>query len=150
MATTPEGRVKKKIKEILKSYDIYFLMPATHGFGTSGDPDFILCLGGYFVSIEAKANCARHRAGEMHNGKRVKTGAPTTLQQLRMEEIRKAGGVTLVIDEENVVNFETFIHEIDYEIKYVDKWGEAVSLHYMICSTAERYDLYYEVSPDYE
>jgi hypothetical protein len=34
---TPEGRVKKKVSELLKSFpSVYYLMPVQHGLGASG------------------------------------------------------------------------------------------------------------------
>ena len=43
MATTPEGKVKAKVKVILKELGAYYTMPVTGGFGTSGAPDFLVC-----------------------------------------------------------------------------------------------------------
>jgi hypothetical protein len=34
--TTPEGRVKNNIKEVLDRYGAYYLMPVQHGYGASG------------------------------------------------------------------------------------------------------------------
>ena len=46
---TPEGKVKAKIKKVLKDKDIYYVMPATGGYGNSGAPDFLICLNGKFI-----------------------------------------------------------------------------------------------------
>ena len=83
---TPEGKVKKRVKEILKEVGAYYTMPVTGGYGNSGVPDFIICKGGLFYGIECKAN----------------GGKPTALQLKNLEDIRKAGGVAMVIDETNV------------------------------------------------
>lgn len=52
---TPEGKVKHKIKEILRSHDVWYFMPRGTALGTSGVPDFICCVNGRFLAIEAKA-----------------------------------------------------------------------------------------------
>ena len=83
MAQTPEAKVKAKIKAILKSYGAYYAMPMGTGYGNSGVPDFLVCLGGEFLAIEAKA------------GK----GTTTALQEKNLREIEEAGGRTLVINE---------------------------------------------------
>lgn len=41
MATTPEGKVKKRVKEILDAMDAYYFMPTTAGYGRSGVPDIV-------------------------------------------------------------------------------------------------------------
>ena len=86
MATTPEAKVKAKIKAILKTYRAYYAMPIGTGYGSSGVPDFLVCLNGEFLAIEAKA------------GK----GVPTALQLKNLREIETAGGRTLVINEQSL------------------------------------------------
>ena len=84
MAQTPEAKVKEKIKKILKAHGAYFAMPMGTGYGSSGVPDFLCCVDGKFLAIEAKA------------GERV----PTALQEKNMRDIEKAGGRTLVVNEQ--------------------------------------------------
>jgi pantoate kinase len=86
MATTPEAKVKAKIKAILKAYKAYYAMPIGTGYGNSGVPDFLVCLNGEFLAIEAKAG----------------RGVPTALQEKNMREIKEAGGRALVINEESL------------------------------------------------
>lgn len=83
---TPEGRVKADIDAILDSIHIYYFKPTTFGLGKSGNPDYICCAGGLFVTIEAKAE------GEV----------PRLLQVYTMQQIREAGGVTLVVNPNNI------------------------------------------------
>ncbi len=85
MAQTPEKRVKTKVESILKGEGAYYFFPATHGYGRSGVPDIIACVDGQFLAIECKA------------GK----NKPTALQVRELENIRKAGGVAVVANEEN-------------------------------------------------
>jgi hypothetical protein len=59
-------------------------------------PDFLICKQGLFYGIECKAN----------------GGQPTALQLKHLDDIRKAGGIALVIDETNV---ETLRKELTNE-----------------------------------
>lgn len=83
---TPESKVKAKVKKVLKEMEVYWVMPMGTGFFSSGVPDFLVCKGGLFYGIECKANGNK----------------PTALQLKNLEDIRKAGGVALVVDETNV------------------------------------------------
>jgi Holliday junction resolvase len=85
MAATPEKKVKTKVESILRSAGVYYFFPATYGYGRSGVPDIICCVGGRFLAIECKA------AG----------GTTTGLQDRELLRIRNAGGSTLIINEEN-------------------------------------------------
>jgi hypothetical protein len=86
MAATPESKVKAKIKAILKAHNIYYAMPIGTGYGNSGVPDFLCCVDGRFVAIEAKAN----------------GGTPTDLQLKNLREINERGGVSIVVDETSI------------------------------------------------
>jgi hypothetical protein len=85
---TPEAKVKKKVKDVLNDIGAYYTMPVTGGYGNSGAPDFIICIAGLFYGIECKAN----------------GGKPTALQLKNHDDIRKAGGIALIVDETNVEN----------------------------------------------
>jgi hypothetical protein len=93
LAKTPEAKVKDSIKKILKENDVYYAMPIGTGFGSSGVPDFLCCVQGRFVGIEAKAG----------------GNVPTDLQLKNMNSINAAGGVTIVIDEVNVKALSGYI-----------------------------------------
>lgn len=96
MAQTPEKKVKDKVVKILKQYGVYYFFPATHGFGRSGVPDVIGCVLGKFIAIECKAG----------NNK------PTALQEREIEAINKAGGVTFVINEDNLTMLGDYLKEL--------------------------------------
>jgi Holliday junction resolvase len=83
---TPEGKVKDKIKKHLKSKEIYYVMPATGGYGNSGAPDILVCHKGKFYGLEVKA------------GK----NEPTALQMDNLQRIEDNGGYAVVINESNV------------------------------------------------
>ena len=86
MAKTPEAKVKDKIKAILKEHGVYYAMPIGTGYGNAGVPDFLCCVNGRFVAIEAKAN----------------GGKTTALQDKNLRDIETAGGITCVLNEDNV------------------------------------------------
>ena len=96
MAQTPEGKVKDKIKKILKANNIYYAMPMGTGFGNSGVPDFLCCFKGRFLAIEAKAD--------------MKSKA-TALQVKHGEEIEKSGGYAWVVHADNIHLFEHWVKE---------------------------------------
>lgn len=86
MAATPEAKVKKQIRAVLDAHGVYYAMPIGSGYGNSGVPDFLCCVNGRFVAIEAKA------------GK----GQATALQLKHLGEINAAGGYTCIIRENNM------------------------------------------------
>ena len=90
---TPESRVKKKAKGILKQIGCYYAMTVTGGFGNSGTPDILMCHKGKFYGIECKA------------GKNT----TTLLQEQHLDSIRKSGGIALVINESNVDDLQRLI-----------------------------------------
>ena len=96
MASTPEKKVKDKCVKLLKAHNAYYFFPATHGFGRSGVPDIIICIDGQFLGIECKA------------GKNT----PTALQEKEMQCIRDAGGIAIVINEENLTMLENTLKEL--------------------------------------
>jgi len=95
MALTPEGKVKKQCVDILKAYEAYYFFPAANGLGRAGIPDIIICLNGYFIAVECKA------------GK----GTTTALQDRELQRIRNAGGVALVINENNMDELKNLLGE---------------------------------------
>lgn len=83
---TPEGKVKKKVREVLQALRAYYVMPMTGGYGNSGAPDFVVCFESQFIGIECKAA----------------KGKLTALQKKNLAEIESAGGLAIVVNEENV------------------------------------------------
>ena len=86
MAQTPEKKVKDKCVKLLKAHDVYYFFPATHGYGRSGVPDIICCVNGKFLAVECKAGGNK----------------PTALQEKEMADIRKQGGIAIVVNEDNL------------------------------------------------
>jgi len=100
MAVTPEGKVKDQIKKILNNRKILFFMPNMSGMGATGLPDFIICIDGQMIAVEAK---------------RDGTAKLTTKQDSTMKKLRRAGVITLLVHADNLNNFESFIFMFYYQ-----------------------------------
>jgi Holliday junction resolvase len=74
---TPEGKIKRKVVEMLRKYGVWYFFPGNNGFGKSGIPDIIAIAGGLFIGIECKADPKKK---------------PTELQRICGEQIQAAGG----------------------------------------------------------
>lgn len=96
MALTPEKKVKNNVVKILKARGVYYFFPATYGMGRSGVPDIVCCHNGRFIGIECKANGNK----------------PTPLQERELASIKVAGGLALVIDENNMNELEKIFNDI--------------------------------------
>jgi len=84
MATTPEGKVKKKIKEYLVTTGAWYYMPVSNGMGRVGCPDILVCYKGYFLAFEVKS------PGKIAN--------TTANQDREIAGINNAKGVAIVVD----------------------------------------------------
>ena len=88
MAATPESKVKAKCVAQLKALGAVYFYPVTGGYGTNGVSDIVACYEGLYVAIECKAG--KNKLSE--------------LQKVFLEKVRVAGGLALVINEENVAD----------------------------------------------
>lgn len=86
MASTPEAKVKKKVRALLDAYNVYHFMPPANGFGRAGIPDIVGCFSGRFIAVECKA------------GKNT----TTALQDRELQAIKDHGGVAFVANENNL------------------------------------------------
>lgn len=122
MSLTPEGRVKKTIKEWLADYapDTWYYMPVQTGYGVSGIPDFVCNVPttiteemvgqtiGVFVGIEAK----------------TVDGRQTPNQKDRQTEIEAASGkYVLVYGSDNVATTLTKAFRNKPMIKINDRFS---------------------------
>jgi Holliday junction resolvase len=73
---TPEGNEKAALDKFLEEIGAYVIKPVTFGYGKSGAPDRVCCIGGQFWGLEVK------REGK----------DPTPIQNRRMREIIENGG----------------------------------------------------------
>lgn len=101
---TPEGKVKDKVKKLLKKYGIYYCMPLGTSFGKAGVPDILACVYGKFVGIETKA------------GK----GTCTKLQEIEQQRICDSGGLTFVVNENSMDE--------------LDEWLDSMTMKYTVAS----------------
>lgn len=97
MRLTEEAKVKRDLKQFFNQLGSYWFMPATHGFGRSGVPDFVVCINGRFVGVECKGTASN------------KT---TALQRAELRKIITAGGVAAVVDTTNIDEFKAAISEL--------------------------------------
>lgn len=86
---TPEGKVKKKLIDFLKSLgsDCFYYMPVQNGMGQTGIPDVMAIVHGVPFAFECKATPKQH---------------PTVLQAYALDRIHKARGIAWVVDCDNV------------------------------------------------
>ena len=76
-----EKMFENKIKKYLKDHGCYCVKYFGCNYSTSGTPDILACVNGYFLAIEVKAP----------------EGKPSELQLVKIDEIRKAGGFAYVV-----------------------------------------------------
>jgi hypothetical protein len=112
MAVTPEGKIKKMVKAVLAEFsetiqvDGYSVStlkqfwPVPSGFGAS-DLDCLVCYYGRYIAIETKAP-----------GKK-----PTPRQHMTIAETVGAGGIVVVVDDEEGVDWlRQILNEIKAEL----------------------------------
>lgn len=85
---TPEGKVKEKVKRLLREHNAHWHCPVQNGMGAPS-LDFICCHVGRYFGIETKAG----------------NKGPTPRQQITMDTIADAGGVSFLVNE--VTGMET-------------------------------------------
>jgi len=81
---TPEGKVKKRVKDLLSEYgaDMYSHWPVINGMGAPS-LDMIGCFKGRFIAVETKAG----------------TKAFTERQKITAERIMSAGGKVILVND---------------------------------------------------
>lgn len=84
---TPEGKVKAKVKELLKEHGAYWHCPVQNGMGAPS-LDFVCCHRGLYFAIETKAGNKQ----------------PTPRQEITINQIRLAGGLAFVVNESEGMN----------------------------------------------
>lgn len=89
---TPEAKVKAKVHAKLKAAGAYAVNYIGGMYANSGTPDILACVNGRFIGIECKAG----------------SNKPTLIQLKNLQDIERAGGVALVINEYNLANLDDF------------------------------------------
>ena len=95
MALTPEGKVKARVKEILKRRGVWYCMPRGQTFGRAGIPDFLCCHKGRFIAVETKAG----------------RGKATPLQLRELKDLFRHQGIVLIVREDGMDELE---HALDF------------------------------------
>lgn len=112
---TPEGKVKKKLIDFLKSLggDCFYYMPVQNGMGQTGIPDVMAIIKGVPFAFECKATPKQH---------------PTVLQAYALDRIHKAKGIAWVVDSETVEyvvqHIERFVSMAKTMVLSDDDWIE--------------------------
>lgn len=109
---TPEGKVKDKVKKLLKQHRAWYFLPVSNGMGVHGIPDIISCVPvtitqemvgeqiGLFVGIETK---------------RDNINKVTPRQQLQLNKIEEAAGIALVINNELIDKLDEVLRRLQHE-----------------------------------
>lgn len=86
-----EKNFENKVKEYLESQEAWFIKYwGGAKYTKTGIPDILCCINGYFLAIEIKGP----------NGK------PSDLQIVNIREIRKAGGIAIVLWPDQYARFK--------------------------------------------
>jgi hypothetical protein len=93
MKKVKEKWVKEQVVKVLKKLEAYYFYPVANGYMSVGIPDIVACYRGKFFGIECKANGNK----------------PTVLQCKNLCAISVAGGMSLLIDENNLDMLEFYI-----------------------------------------
>lgn len=88
-----EKQFENKVKKFLKEQGAWFIKYNPEFFGAKGTPDILACCNGYFLGIEVKRE----------------TGKPSELQLKKIEQIRQAGGIAMVLKPSGFENFKKIV-----------------------------------------
>lgn len=93
----PEKQFEGKVKNFLKEQGCWFIKYWGGGSYTkAGIPDLLVCCNGYFLGVELKAE----------------HGRPTELQKWNIEQIKKAGGIGIILYPHMFDEFKTLIKDL--------------------------------------
>lgn len=96
-----ENQVKKRVSDILDDLGIFHRSKTATATDIAGFPDKVACVCGLFVGIECKS----------------RGNKPTPIQVSCLYEIRKAGGLTIVVDEDNIDQLRNYIVQLRLFLK---------------------------------
>lgn len=92
---TPEGALKKAIKEYLRTVGAFWSMIPGGSYAKTGDPDMVVCYKGRYIAVEAKVDTPQ-----------------SNWQKMRQVEIERAGGRYLLVHS---------VDEVRDEIEAIDE-----------------------------
>lgn len=88
-----EKQFENKVKKFLKEQGCWVLKTWSNGVQRKGVPDLLVCCNGYFLGVELKNE----------------TGKPSELQLWNIEEIKKSGGIAMVLYPDQFQKFKRLI-----------------------------------------
>ena len=92
-----EKNFENRVKKFLEDQGCWFIKYWGGGqFTKSGIPDLLVCCNGHFLAVELKAP----------------KGTPSELQLYTIEEIKKAGGIALVLYPKDFEQFKKLIADL--------------------------------------
>lgn len=92
-ANTPENKVKAKVRDIFRAFDLAYCHVPGSVYGTGGVGDYVCCVNGIYLEVEVKA------------GK----GKQTELQKIRAKAVLEAKGYYVVVNEARLDALEQLI-----------------------------------------
>ena len=102
--STPEGRVKDKVRAIFKAHNVHYTHIPANQFSKGGAPDYVCCVKGVYLAVEVKT---------------VK-GKMSELQKIERDKTKEAGGFYIVVNEECLKALEELIKGIHAHIQHKD------------------------------
>lgn len=106
MTIGSEKIFETKVKRFLKEKGCWVLKTWSNGIQRSGIPDLLICCNGYFLGVELKAE----------------NGEPSKLQLWNIEEIKKAGGLSMVLYPKDFERFQKLIVLLQKEPKLNERY----------------------------
>ena len=91
-----EKAFENQIKKYLKDHGAWFLKTWSNGVQRAGVPDLLACYKGKFIAIEVKAE----------------NGRASELQRYEVEQIRKAGGIAMILKPSEFDLFKKFFETL--------------------------------------
>lgn len=91
-----EKQFENKVKRYLKSKNIYYFKYFGNAYSTSGILDLTLCVNGRFVAVELKSE----------------KGKVSVLQEYNIKEIKRCGGIAIVLRPSEFEEFKILIESL--------------------------------------
>lgn len=91
-----EKSFENKVKDYLKSKNIWYVKFFANGFTKKGIPDLLCCVNGKFLAIEIKAE----------------KGVVSPLQKFQLKKIADSGGYAIVLYPHSFDGFKKFIESL--------------------------------------
>lgn len=91
-----EKQFENKVKRYLKSKNIYYFKYFGNAYSTPGILDLTLCVNGRFVAVELKSE----------------KGKVSVLQEYNIKEIKRCGGIAIVLRPSEFEEFKILIESL--------------------------------------